>query len=495
MNFRLFRAITLVLFFISTLVPLNEADAQFGFRRSSKKTKVDASKAKLAAVQSKIDAHRDACKKYGTEVSKTCDSLLKFCAENVRTSQPDSGQQRDMKRCVRRLEENLVPFAEMEKQCASSEDCKSELSKLLSAHTHPYSLSRKLKKGLAAFEQNYGVCFSKAIIEECIAVRLSPGLQTSCGASRSDGGPRWHQPKEMKTWIGAWSSMPTSCKKVDTFLSTHKACLTTAHGDSYYKVTAAAIKKKFPELTGEKAKFLKDGCDVWPQSGKRCHECVASYGKEWQGKINLATDAIQQSEEQIKLSIEESKQSIKSGNYASGAEKVYSAYNTAKNTITSINSAIASNATVPKPAKIDGLKVLQPVAEKRVAELKSQWLEVLSKVKCPKGKNRNKSLEKKLKKVAQDFAKNKLSGKDRQWAVVQIKMNGKKYKVRTATTIEEKAPTVVCMKLGHKKEEPACESTEITWDREKPIRGGKWSAWRFDGISNTRALTCKNVKK
>jgi hypothetical protein len=492
MNYRTFRAITLALFIISTLVPLDEADAQFGFRRSSKKTKVDASKAKLAAVQSKIDAHKDACKKYGTKVSKACDALLKVCAEKVRTPQPDSGQQRDMKRCVRRLEENLVPFAEMEKQCASSEDCKSELSKLLSAHTHPYSLSRKLKEGLAAFEQNYGVCFSKAIIEECIAVRLSPGLQTSCGASRGDGGPRWHQPKEMKTWIENWSSMPTSCKKADTFLSTHKACLTTAHGDSYYKVTAAAIKKKFPGFTGEKAEFLKDGCKVWPSLGKRCHECVANYGKEWQGKINLATDAIQKSEEQIKMSLEESKQSIKSGNYASGAKKVYSAYNTAKNTITSINSAIASNATAPKPAKIDGLKALQPVAEKRVAELKSQWLEALSKVKCPKGKVRNKGLEKRLKKAWKARVKAKNDGK---FKLMQLRTNAKVFKeTRIDGTKVETIDTWVCFEKNEAIEAPKCHYDRLSFSRTKPVRS-KWSDWQWGGVGENGPLVCNMAKK
>jgi|GEM_PF-3331365 hypothetical protein len=358
--------------------------------------------------------------------------------------------------------------------CGDNAACKSDLAKLVADHEGKTSLKKRL---VEAFKNLHSKCYEPSIIKECQALGdMVPG--GTC-ASAPDGGPRWSRPKGIAKWINKWKAI--DCKKISDFMTKHAACLVGK--EKHYKADSKTVKARLGDSSAS-------SCQVWPSKLKRCGECIESWGKWWAGMLSRATSSMTQSFEQMEKKTKEGKDWEKKKVYDHAVGSMYGAYTTALRLKEALNLAIAENKKVPKPGDISKLADAVATVDKKIAGAKKEWLRVLAKIKCPKGKNRNKGLERKLKKVASAWGKDKSMN-----PVYVVRMSGKKYKVTNVSTIEEKVPTFVCYKNSKATEKPMCGYSKITWDREKPIRGGRWSAWRFDGINEGSKMFCKNAKK
>lgn len=125
-------------------------------------------------------------------------------------------------------------------------------------------------------------------------------------------------------------------------------------------------------------------------------------------------------------------------------------------------------------------------------EVEAIALAALKSLKCPKGKKRNKGLEKKFKKAWIANAKAKLSGK---FKVHQVRTNKAVYKETHANgEKEETVDTFVCFRKLDVKEKPACHYDRMSFYRKKSPEKG-WPAWKVGGIGDNSRLFCNMVNK
>ena len=139
------------------------------------------------------------------------------------------------------------------------------------------------------------------------------------------------------------------------------------------------------------------------------------------------------------------------------------------------------------------LKEIVEAARKKDLEYAKQEAVALKKVKCPKGKNRNKKLAKKLSGVLTAwFADMGINEK-----VLVLRMNGKATKKTDVLGRKwEFVETVGCIErtAEYLKEDPTrCRIYTTTFKRVKA--GGGWSSWTWDGfLGNKPKILCKKVK-
>lgn len=439
-------------------------------RRDYKAEKAAKEKAKAEAKAKIVTAAQAKCDGIAAATSKErCSAGLKGCVDWGKYG-------KYLQSCADDHYELANTLAALGAGCGTDAACKADHAKLVA--DHPVKENRLNKKKVEAFNKRYSKCFEKSIIQECVAVSdMVPG--GTC-ASAPDGGPRWSRPKDIAKWIAKWKSI--DCSKIGAFFKKNEACL-VGTTEKYYKVDSKTAKAK----TGDDN---ASSCQVWPSTLKRCGKCIEDWGKWWADMLSRATSSMTSSFEEMAKKTQEGKDWEKKKVYDQAASSMYNAYSIALRLKEALNLAIEENKKVPKPGDVSKLAEAVLTVDKKIEGAKKEWLRVLARINCPKGKGRNAGLEKKLKKIATAW------GKDKGWdPVLAVRLSDKTYQVKSGLTLEEKAPTFVCYKNTKATEAPMCGYSRITWDRVKPLRGGKWSGWRFDGISAGSKMFCKNAKK
>ena len=154
-----------------------------------------------------------------------------------------------------------------------------------------------------------------------------------------------------------------------------------------------------------------------------------------------------------------------------------------------------SHADCVKVGATDSAKTIGTIlakAEKMGAEVVAMELAALKALKCPKGKKRNRGLEKKLRQAWTANRKAKVSGK---FKLHQVRTNKAIYKeTHSNGEKEETVDTYVCFEKLDAKQEPRCHYDRMSFYRKKPRRG-RWSKWKVGGIGENSRMFCTMVNK
>lgn len=153
------------------------------------------------------------------------------------------------------------------------------------------------------------------------------------------------------------------------------------------------------------------------------------------------------------------------------------------------------NAYVPfgaTPESAAAFKAAIADANKRIPIYKAGALQALKAKPCPKGKKRNKGLEKKLKKAWRSRVKIK---NDSKFKLYQLKTNDKVYKeTKSDGSKVETIDTWVCFEKLQAKTVPKCHYDRLSFSRKK-ARGKGWTAWQWGGVGENGPLFCNMAKK
>ncbi len=134
-----------------------------------------------------------------------------------------------------------------------------------------------------------------------------------------------------------------------------------------------------------------------------------------------------------------------------------------------------------------------------IASEKAKWQQnrdkALAKVKCPRAKNRNAKMTKRMRKVlVAHLADTEVAGSTMKETVVRFGLSGKARRKREALRriTHEDLPGFACVRQ-EKDGQTTCRIFQMTFRRSKPD-GGSFGPWAFYSIGGGGEMLCRNLK-